>query len=146
MNRRKKIVLIDDDDDDWFLFREAAKKIDDTAIYHFFQDSIEAVRFLSGQHTDELPDYIFLDLNMPRMNGKECLIEIKKRKELVDIPVIILSTSDLGADILHAKLHGASYFVTKPDKLRVLEEALRFVLGGERHGLSAELSKWVKLL
>ena len=145
MSEVKKILLIDDDEDDWFLFREAIKEIDVALVCNFFQDAIDAIRFLSN-HLDELPDRIFLDLNMPRMDGKECLQEVKCRKELAHIPVIILSTSDSESDILHAKMLGATYFVTKPHKLGLLVAALKFILKSKSKVLPIELTKWVRAI
>jgi len=139
-------VLIDDDDDDWLLFSEAVKKIDGEWLCLFFQDAIAAILFLSGSLKEELPNYIFLDLNMPKMNGKECLMEIKSRKELADISVNILSTSVLENDIRQAKMLGADYYIIKPNKLRLLEDALRFILNGGKSALPDELKKWIKVL
>ena len=146
MKKQKKIVLIDDDEDEWFLFREALRRIDDSLTHDYFQDAIDALRFLSDGDEDALPDFIFLDLNMPRMNGKECLLELKSKKELASIPVIILSTSDNESDISHAKSLGASYFVTKPNRLRLLEAAIHFIISDNEQGLPTELHNWVRLL
>jgi CheY-like chemotaxis protein len=145
MEVAKKILLIDDDEDDWLLFREAVEAVDNTLVCDFFQDAIDAIRYLSN-HLHELPDRIFLDLNMPRMNGKECLREVKRRKELAHIPVIILSTSNLESDVLHAKMLGAAYFVTKPHRLTLLVEALNFILKRSNEALPAALYKWVKVI
>jgi len=146
MKEQKKIVLIDDDDDDWLLFREAIRRIDQNLIHHYFQDAVEAIHALAKYPKEDLPHYIFVDLNMPRMNGKEFLLEIKGRTELAHIPVIVLSTSDHEEDIRQAKLFGALYFVTKPYKLALLEAALRFVITGNANALPCELGRWVKLL
>jgi CheY-like chemotaxis protein len=143
MKVAKKILLVDDDEDDWLLFREAIREIDDALVCHFFQDAIEAIHFLSNLE-ERLPDYIFLDLNMPRMNGKECLQEIKRRESLAHIPVVILSTSDLESEVMHTKILGASYFVTKPNRHKLLVEALNFILKRNGEALPSGLSKWVK--
>src|SRR6266700_1516457 len=68
----------------------------------------------------QLPDYIFLDLNMPRMSGIECLAEIKKINILQHIPVIVYSTSSAQKDVEETKKLGADYFITKPPNFREL--------------------------
>jgi CheY-like chemotaxis protein len=83
------ILLVDDDQDDAYIFNEAIVTIDPNIKCIHVIDGIEALQILE----DMTVDIIFLDLNMPRMNGKECLEEIRKRNRLKDIPVIIYSTS-----------------------------------------------------
>ena len=146
MKKQKKIILIDDDEDEGYLFNEALRRIDQSLAHDYFQDAIDALRFLANKDQQSLPDFIFLDLNMPRMNGTECLIELKSNKYLAAIPVIILSTSDNESDITQAKSLGASYFVTKPNRLKLLEAAIYFIICGSGHGLPVELTKWVRLL
>jgi CheY-like chemotaxis protein len=70
------------------------------------------------------PDYIFLDLNMPRMDGKECLKEIRKRNHLKEIPVIIFTTSAAEKDKDEAKRLGATSFITKPPLIDTLAQKL----------------------
>src|ERR1051325_9789359 len=96
MYDRKIICLVDDDADDRFFFQTAVKKID---------GSYECITAQNGEDTlaklrtaTRLPDYIFLDLNMPFMNGKECLMELKKDERLKNIPVIIYTTSNFSKD------------------------------------------------
>ena len=71
-----------------------------------------------------IPDLIFLDLNMPRMDGKECLALIKQEDELKHIPVIMYTTSSQSQDIEQTMLQGAVCFITKPSSLRELENIL----------------------
>lgn len=70
--------------------------------------------------TDNLPDVIFLDLNMPRMRGKTCLCELKKDKVLQGIPVIIYTTSSILKDKDETRALGASHFITKPTSYKLL--------------------------
>jgi CheY-like chemotaxis protein len=74
------------------------------------------------------PDFIFLDLNMPRMNGKQFLAEVKKIKTLQDIPVIIYSTSTDKKDILDTIELGAVYFLEKPNRFNDLTNALSNII------------------
>ena len=71
---------------------------------------------------------IFLDLNMPRLNGKQCLAELKREAHLRDIPVIIYSTSSEKRDIEETSRLGAAHFLTKPNKFEELCKALTFVV------------------
>lgn len=75
-----------------------------------------------------VPDYIFLDLNMPLMTGKECLQQIRKLPRLSDVPVIIYSTSASQRDIQDSMELGASTFITKPPQIAVLADKLAEVL------------------
>ena len=72
----------------------------------------EALQVL--QETYTLPDFIFLDLNMPRVNGRQCLIQLKKDTKLASIPVIIYSTSKLDADRQETKELGSVFFFLNP--------------------------------
>ncbi len=107
-------MLIDDDADDRDMFCEALHVVDDSAECIAAQDGAEALGMLRIQDT-HLPDFIFLDLNMPRLNGQQCLSEIKKNRNLLHIPVIIYTTSKQQTDIDEAKSLGAAYFITKPN-------------------------------
>lgn len=103
----------------------AIQDIDPTLRCETAESGLEALHMLRAM--DKLPDLIFLDLNMPIMNGKQFLTEAKKDVQLKDIPVIILSTSsDLTTKSETIQL-GASDFITKPNKLSLLESRLRSI-------------------
>jgi CheY-like chemotaxis protein len=87
------VLFIDDDQDDYELFCEALKELTPEANCLHKRDGKAALNFLLRQPLTDLPDYIFLDINMPGMSGKECLERIKSVAHLKDIPVIIFSTS-----------------------------------------------------
>jgi CheY-like chemotaxis protein len=123
MKPGKICLLIDDDTDDQEIFTLALENVNKAFSCRVSGNPIEALAGLADAHTP-LPDYIFLDLNMPRMNGKECLKEIKKNKRLKDIPVIIYTTSSLSADREEIYKLGASDFITKPYSLNELAEVL----------------------
>ena len=72
----------------------------------------------------ELPDYIFLDINMPRMNGRECLAELKKDIRLKNIPVIIYSTSTHSEDVELSIQLGAAYYLSKSSDIHQLPEQI----------------------
>jgi CheY-like chemotaxis protein len=119
MTKSKKLLIIDDDPEDCDFFCEAVAEIDGTykcSQAHCAEDGLSQLR----NNPSELPDYIFLDLNMPGMNGKECLNELKNDRILNSIPVIIYSTSSSAADRDETLSSGASYFLTKPSEFRTI--------------------------
>ena len=122
----KVIFLIDDDIDDQEFFVEAVKEVDPNIVCHLASSCDEGLELLNKSSV--LPDYIFLDLNMPKVDGKKCLLELKKNARVKDIPVIIYSTSSLKKDIDETKAMGAVHFLTKPAAFRELCEAIENVL------------------
>lgn len=120
------IFLVDDDADDREIFTLAVGEIN--AAYHCVtaKNGIEALdKLRSG---DIKPDCIFLDLNMPRMNGKQCLEELKKESNFRDIPVVIYTTSSENRDKDQVLAMGAAAFVTKPPEIEELIASLRDIL------------------
>jgi len=108
----KNILLIDDDEDDCEIFLAAITSVSEDGNYTVKNDAREALNQLEkGVLT---PDLIFLDLNMPVMNGTQFLSEVKKRSHLKDIPVIIFSTSSHPDIIRQSMAVGAYDFITKP--------------------------------
>ena len=111
------ILLAEDSPGDVRLTREALKEARIMNALHVVEDGIEAMEFLrkTGKHTDApLPDLILLDLNMPRMDGREVLAEIKKDENLMRIPVVVLTTSKAEEDIVRSYSLHANAYVTKP--------------------------------
>ena len=108
------ILLVDDDADDRSMFCDALHEVDDSVACIAAQDGAQALGILRAK-ADALPDFIFLDLNMPRLNGQQCLSEIKKALHLEHIPVIIYTTSKQQRDIDETKKLGAAGFITKPN-------------------------------
>jgi len=124
-----KIFLIDDDEDDTFLFKEAIEVIDPTLQCDTATNGQVALDQLKAAAV--LPDIIFLDLNMPVMNGLDFLVHIKKESALSKIPVGIFSTSNIPADQEQTKKLGASFFLTKPTDFQVLCKKLRQILSAD---------------
>lgn len=118
------VLFIDDDPDDYDLFCEALLTIVTEAKCLHFRHGKEALIALQTV----VPDYIFLDVNMPVMGGKECLQRIKKDPGLKDIPVIVYSTSSHPAEIRKFKELGAKEFIIKPGRYHELVDTLRGVL------------------
>ena len=109
----QKVILIDDDPDDHEIFAMALIEAMPEAVSVLYDSAENALSELS-QSTENLPDYIFLDLNMPRMNGMQLLELLKKEEHLVNIPVIIYSTSILPSIKTQALQLGAHDFLAKP--------------------------------
>jgi CheY-like chemotaxis protein len=127
MTGNKIFLVIDDDPDDCYFFCEAIRKIDPSAECVTAMDGEEALRRLRNG-IPKLPALIFLDLNMPRMDGRLCLTELKKDKSLKNIPVVILSTSNSAKDIEETKKLGAVYFITKPTDIDKFQRELEFAI------------------
>ena len=86
------ILNIDDDEDDGFIFMEAVREINPAITCLFISTGREAIQLLSND-LGMLPDYIFLDINMPGMNGRECLVQLRKMEKLKDVSVVMFSTA-----------------------------------------------------
>jgi CheY-like chemotaxis protein len=119
MQEKTTFLIIDDDPDDRRLFQEA---LHDTNIPFECWTAVNGEDGLRRLRSEEnrLPDFIFLDLNMPIMDGKQCLAELKKDPRLKDIPVIIFSTSSAPKDIEDTKQLGSSYYLPKPTDFQKL--------------------------
>ncbi|RZJ31021.1 MAG: response regulator [Flavobacterium sp.] len=119
----KNILLIDDDEDDQEIFIMAVNRLDCGVVCEPMSDAKESlVRLKNG---DIIPELIFLDLNMPGMNGRQFLEIIKNDDTLSHIPVIIFSTSNDPATIRETKSVGAKDFITKPGDFNHLINVLR---------------------
>lgn len=127
MNTLKcNLLLADDDEDDRAFFKEALDELFISVKLTTVNDGVELMGFLS--ESGNLPDILFLDLNMPRKSGFECLTEIKKMERLKHLTVIVFSTS-LDMEIVDLMYEiGASYYIQKPGDFfklkKVIENAL----------------------
>jgi CheY-like chemotaxis protein len=121
---------VDDDEDDREIFCLALAEADAHIKCIEARDGREALHILAD--TSLVPNYIFLDLNMPLMNGKECLAEIRKQPHLNQVPVIIFSTSSSERDIQETKDLGATSFIKKPPLISTLANNLTELFNGQR--------------
>ena len=125
------IVYADDDADDRLLTREAMKASRLANEMFFVEDGEELLDFLNhrGKYADRvaapLPSIILLDLNMPRMDGREALMRMKADPRLRRIPVVVLTTSDAETDILRSYDIGANSYIVKPVTFEALVEVMR---------------------
>jgi CheY-like chemotaxis protein len=115
--KRIDVLLVEDDPGDTLMIREAFEQHHITHRLHHVPDGVEALAFLhgEGEHAGSpRPDLILLDLNLPRMDGREVLKRVKGDADLRAIPVVVLTTSDADEDILRSYDLHANAYVTKP--------------------------------
>lgn len=136
MNPTITCYLVDDDHDDQEIFSMAIENLGLNIKCKFASNGFEAIEKLKGEQTF-LPDFIFMDLNMPRMNGRQCLAEIKKITHLKEVPVIMYSTSSRQSDIADLLQMGASAYIAKPSSIPALMTELLKVFEQKKVVLSA---------
>ncbi len=107
-----KLLLIDDDEDDRDFFRMAVQEVAYPVHCELAPSAQHGLEILANKQF--LPDFIFLDLNMPGIDGRACLKELKKNAHTSSIPVVVFSTSSEPHDVEETKQMGAMYFMTKP--------------------------------
>jgi two-component system, chemotaxis family, response regulator Rcp1 len=124
------VLLVEDSPGDVRLTREAFMEANPAVRLHVASDGIEAMAFLrqEGANGDvPRPDFILLDLNLPKMDGREVLALIKDDDGLRTIPTIILTTSEADADILHSYELNANAYLRKPVTLEAFEALVRSI-------------------
>ena len=128
-----QILLADDDLDDCLLFKEAVDELALTVQFETVHDGEQLMQQLSN-NANQLPDVLFLDLNMPRKNGFECLAEIKGNKKLSQLPVIIFSTSLEQEVVNQLYKNGAQYFIRKPAEFsqfkKIIQQTITIIAKG----------------
>jgi CheY-like chemotaxis protein len=122
------ILLIDDDEDDKELFIQAFKDVAPESVVSTATSCDELVENIDSLNNNELPDIIFLDLNMPKMDGFECLDLLKSINPLNNIPVFIYSTSVNPVHIEITYQKGASRFFQKPGTFDGIKQLINFML------------------
>lgn len=121
------IMLADDDEDDRLFFREAFEEVKINYNFTAFNDGEQLMDYLNKKE-NPLPDIIFLDLNMPRKSGIECLKEIRSDQRLKKISVAIYSTSSSEQDIEDTFVSGANVYIKKPNDFNMLKKILSDVV------------------
>lgn len=128
--RQIEILLVEDNSADIRLTTEVLKDAKLRNTIHVARDGIEALEFLRRQGRFSgfpEPDLVLLDLNLPRLNGREVLREIKSDPELKRIPVVILTTSDAEQDILKSYELHANCYITKPVDLEQFSKVVQYI-------------------
>ena len=124
------VLLVEDSPGDVRLTREAFREANGSVQLHVASDGVEAMAFLrhEGEYRDSpRPDFILLDLNLPRMDGREVLAHVKADPSLRMIPTVILTTSDAGADVLKSYELNANAYLRKPVTLEAFETLVRSI-------------------
>lgn len=122
-----RILLIDDDMDDGLIFGHVLQEIDPSTQFEHFLDARQSLKKLLEARA-QLPDLIFLDINMPIVSGWECLTQLKSATHLRQIPVFMYSTSSRTKEKEMAHELGAVGFLTKPDDYDVLKGLLSNII------------------
>jgi CheY-like chemotaxis protein len=126
----REILLVEDSPGDVWLTQEAFREAGTSITLHVAADGVEAMAFLRREapfvHAPR-PDFILLDLNLPRMDGREVLAQIKVDDDLKSIPTIILTTSNAEADIVRSYQLQANAYLAKPPQLAEFESTVRSI-------------------
>lgn len=126
---KRYIYLADDDSDDRDFFADAMAEVDPGVILKHFPDGIYLMDTLLSLDLAALPEFIFLDINMPRKTGLECLEEIRNHENLKQLNVIMLSTSNDPENVRRAMELGATFYAVKPSSFEKLKFLLDEILG-----------------
>jgi CheY-like chemotaxis protein len=128
LNNDPTCFLIDDDIDDQEVFKMALQRIDENIRFSAAKDGAEGLQKLQ-ENSAFVPDFIFLDINMPKMNGMQCLPEIKKLEHLRNARIIMYSTTSNESVQRKSQQLGADEFLVKPPKIGQLVIHLTRILG-----------------
>ena len=123
-----KILYVEDDHDDRFFLNESAISFSLPAEINYASDGVEAINYLKRNGNNNLPSLIVLDLNMPKLDGKETLEIIKEDPDYSKIPVIVLSTSENKEDKDFCKSKGVISYLIKPGHFSEYEKIIKSFL------------------
>ena len=140
MTQYKKLLLIDDDADDHEFFLEVIGEIDSSITCTSFLDSEKALFKLKEDESD-IPDLIILDTNMPKLGGRQLLVELKQDPRLREIPVVMYSTFFSDRDNNELTQLGAAHYLSKPSKFEDFRTALKEILLKRWEPTSPEVSE-----
>jgi CheY-like chemotaxis protein len=126
-NEPVHILLAEDDEDDRLFFKDAFEEIKIKTHLHMVKDGVELMEYLV-KNDITLPHVLFLDLNMPRKGGMDCLKEIKRMDRLKEIAIAIYSTSASEDDIEETFVNGANVYIKKPSDFSALKKILSEVI------------------
>jgi chemotaxis family two-component system response regulator Rcp1 len=127
---RPQVLLVEDSPGDIRLTREAFREANEAVYLHVATDGVDAMAFLKrdGTHVHSpRPDLILLDLNLPKMDGRQVLAHIKADEGLKMIPTVILTTSDAEADITYSYNLQANCYLNKPVQLEAFESLVKSI-------------------
>lgn len=121
------ILLADDDEDDRLFFKDAIGELKVKTVVTAVNDGVQLMNYLN-QPDVQMPNVVFLDLNMPRKDGMQCLKEIRSDSRLKDLSVAIYSTSSSEEDIEETFVRGANIYIKKPNDFAALKKILSEVI------------------
>jgi len=132
MRNQINILLVEDNEGDIMLTVEALRQAKVRKILKVVRDGAEAIAFLNkeGKYVNEAtPDIVLLDINLPKLTGKDVLVKIKSDNALKKIPVVMLTTSSLEEDVLYSYSNYANCYITKPvdiGKFMIIVQSLEY--------------------
>jgi CheY-like chemotaxis protein len=138
--KKISIVLADDDEDDRLFFKEAIEQLNLNSDLNLVENGNELMKYLEDLNSP-LPDLVFLDLNMPRKGGLECLREIRTSKKLKGLTVAIYSTSSSEEDIEECFVRGANVYINKPNNFESIKTVLLKVISTNYQYNTSSLNK-----
>lgn len=121
------IILADDDEDDRLFFTDAFEELKISTKVQTYNDGADLMEYLNTEDAI-LPEILFLDLNMPKKNGIECLKEIKADAKFADVAIAIYSTSSSEEHIEETFVSGANIYIKKPNDFEKLKKVLSDVV------------------
>ena len=125
--KQLNILLADDDMDDCHFFKEALEALPISTQLKIVNDGADLMNYLAA-HAEQLPHVLFLDINMPRKSGFECLSEIKHDEKLKDLPVVMFSTLNAQDKISILFKTGADVYIRKPGNFAQLVQVIHHAL------------------
>lgn len=135
-----RVLLAEDNESDRLLFKDAFEELEIKTIVQTVNNGVQLMDYLTKADA-LLPTILFLDLNMPRKNGLECLKEIRSNKNFEDISIAIYSTSSSEKDMEETFLNGANVYITKPNDFEVLKKVLEKAVTTAYHYQAMELNR-----
>ena len=125
------VLYAEDDPEDVEVFGEALKEINPSIVFQSVKDGSEVIPFL--ENSVLLPNYIFLDVNMPVVSGRDCIIQLKKSVKYSSIPVVIYTTSNREEDRKDLIRLGAARYIIKPNTYTEVFSSLKSAMADFQH-------------
>jgi CheY-like chemotaxis protein len=136
-----KLLLADDDQDDRLFFQDAVKASGIDVSLHSVTDGEQVISYLAT--ADSLPDLVFLDLNMPCKNGRECLEEIRKDPQYKNLRVAVYTTSGEDREVANLEELGADIFIRKPNDFNLLCRLMADILNAHLENRVGKFEKYI---
>lgn len=125
---QRTVILIDDDQEDLDIMKQAIEEVDSSLLCLSFIYPEEALRVLLGKQLVVLPDYVFIDINMPGITGDKCLKALRRQNEFNDLVIALYSTSMPETVAEALKADGADFVFKKPVRIKGYVDILRNII------------------